>query len=229
MPLGDGIGWNILAPADTDLRSVGAAEIRDVRTGVGIRVDKEHRTLNSSAAPAEGGEHEPGSAVAYTQATAPTLRPDSGPGLTSQDNGRLWVDSDDNILAIYIDPNWVFVSPRTASGRIVAATMPTVIPNTVDVAVGFVPSLFTLIAQVNTTPPYISVWSVNFEGADSDGSFDFIRNYMRVDESRTGLDFSVPTGTTDVRITLREIGAGNFPWDFVGWIAQRFGSGPVAQ
>lgn len=90
MPLGDGIGWNIAAPADTDQRSVGAAEIRDLRTGVGIRIDKEHAALAAASA---GGEHSTGSAKAYYDDTSPlvepTLRPDGSTALTTADNGRL--------------------------------------------------------------------------------------------------------------------------------------------
>ena len=87
MALGDGTGWNTSAPANTDLRSVGAAEIRDLRTGVGIRIDKEHVALSSSSA---GGEHKEGSAVIYTEPTVtfPTNKPDGSTSLDSADEGR---------------------------------------------------------------------------------------------------------------------------------------------
>lgn len=87
MALGDGTGWNTSAPADTDLRSVGAKEIRDLRTGVGIRMDKEHVALASSSA---GGEHKEGSSVIYTEPTVtfPTNKPDGSTALDSNDEGR---------------------------------------------------------------------------------------------------------------------------------------------
>lgn len=87
MPLGDGIGWDTIAPADTDPRKDGAAEIRDLRKGVGIRVDKEHESLASASA---GGEHRPGSAKAYFDISSafPSTRPNSD-AFTNDDKGRL--------------------------------------------------------------------------------------------------------------------------------------------
>lgn len=87
MALGDGTAWSTSAPADTDLRSKGAIEIRDLRTAVGIRMDKEHVDLASSSA---GGEHIEGSSIIYTEPTVsfPTNKPDGATALDSADEGR---------------------------------------------------------------------------------------------------------------------------------------------
>ena len=69
MALGDGTGWNTADPNDSDILKDGDDEIRDVRLGTGIRVDKEHETLATASA---GGEHKEGSAKAYYEASAPT-------------------------------------------------------------------------------------------------------------------------------------------------------------
>lgn len=85
---GTGTGWDTTAPADSDLRSLGAKEIRDLRLAMGIRLNKEHVTLASSSA---GGEHKAGSAVAYTDPTVsfPVNKPDGSTILDSADEGRL--------------------------------------------------------------------------------------------------------------------------------------------
>ena len=84
---GTGVDWDTSAPADVDLRSNGALEIRDLRLGVAIRADKEHTAAAASSA---GGEHKEGSAVIYTEPKVefPTNRPDGSTALTSADEGR---------------------------------------------------------------------------------------------------------------------------------------------
>ena len=103
MALGDGTGWDTAAPADTDLRSVGAKEIRDLRLGVGIRVDKEHIALSSSSA---GGEHKEGSAVVYSEpaVTEPSNKPDGVTALDSVDEGRLLVSA--GKMYLYSGTGW---------------------------------------------------------------------------------------------------------------------------
>lgn len=96
---GTGQGWSVSAPANIDAVATGAQEIRDLRLGVAIRSDKEHV---ASAAASVGGEHKSGSAKAYYQATAPTQRPDAATTLTVDDNGRLFVDSDDKKLYVFV-------------------------------------------------------------------------------------------------------------------------------
>lgn len=120
MPIGDGLGWNINAPADTDLRSVGAAEIRDVRTGVGIRIDKEHETLDAGDPPDEGGEHRSGSAKAYYETPAPTDRPDPTSVVLASpdDDGRIWIDSDTGWAFYWADDDWRVMGVHTVEGSL---------------------------------------------------------------------------------------------------------------
>jgi hypothetical protein len=95
-------------------------EIRDLRTGVGIRMNKEHATLATASA---GGEHKEGSAKAYYESSEPTQRPDGVTNLDSNDAGRIWIDSDDDSLKIYDGSS--FVTPTTginASGNTDIAT-----------------------------------------------------------------------------------------------------------
>ena len=116
---GDGTGWDSTDPANDEVISDGAKEIRDLRTGVGIRVDKEHVALATDSA---GGEHKPGSAKAYNaDSTAPTTRPD-GEDLSNEDEGRLWVDSN-NILKWYTGSSWVSLVPDPASEGIITGDM----------------------------------------------------------------------------------------------------------
>ena len=90
MALGDGTGWDTTAPADTDLRSVGAKEIRDLRLGVVIRVDKAHVAVSSSSA---GGEHKEGSAVSDdepdSRVSFPTYKTDGSTYFSPVYVGRL--------------------------------------------------------------------------------------------------------------------------------------------
>jgi hypothetical protein len=104
---GDGTGWTITDPTDSEFFKDGAKEIRDLRTGVGIRSDKEHVALAGSSA---GGEHKEGSAKAYYEATGPTNRPDGSTALTAADAGRLWVDSDDQLLYHYNGSAWALIT-----------------------------------------------------------------------------------------------------------------------
>ena len=109
----DGTTWTESQPANTDARNLGAQEIRGLRTGLRTRLEKEHVL---PAASNVGGEHIAGSAVAYRQDDPPTNRPDpiTSTSLTSADNGRLWVDSNDsNRLYVYVDPSFVAVAPAT--------------------------------------------------------------------------------------------------------------------
>ena len=112
----DGTSWTITEPGDTDPRNEGATEIRGLRAGVGIRMDREHVTLAGSSV---GGEHKAGSAVSYRQSGAPTTRPD-GVSLTSADNGRLWVDDADEKMYVYVHTSWVAVAPSVLGADVLA-------------------------------------------------------------------------------------------------------------
>jgi len=93
-----GIGWDEDYP-DVDLSKIGNSvyEIRDLRKGMRIRVEKEHVTPAASSA---GGEHKQGSAVSWCQASQPTTRPDGSTDLDSDDLGRTWYDTTNSVLKI---------------------------------------------------------------------------------------------------------------------------------
>lgn len=107
--LADGTTWTEAEPALTDPRYLGQQEIRGLRTGTRQRLRKEHEDFTTGGT-FPGGEHKLGSAKAYYQVSGPMLRPDGTTTLTAADNGRLWVDSDDNKLYVYIHPTWTAAS-----------------------------------------------------------------------------------------------------------------------
>lgn len=90
-----GTGWDETCPLTTDAHGNAMYEIRDLRMGLRIRMNKEHTTLGASSA---GCEHKPGSAVCWIQATAPTVRPDGTTALTVADIGRVWIDTTNNVV-----------------------------------------------------------------------------------------------------------------------------------
>lgn len=115
MPNTDGASWDEAKPVITDPRRAGALEIQSLRLGVGDRLGKEH---TAPAAAGVGGEHTAGSAKAYHQASAPTLRPDGATSLDSTDAGRLWIDSDDDVLYKWNGTAWEAVVANDPSPSI---------------------------------------------------------------------------------------------------------------
>ena len=115
---GSGNAWTIADPKDSEVLSDGAQEIRDLRTGVGIRVDKEHVAL---AAGEVGGEHKEGSAVGYVQEAAPVKRPDGSTDFTTADDGRIWFDSD-SLLKYRSGNDWVPVVASSIVDNSITAT-----------------------------------------------------------------------------------------------------------
>lgn len=87
---GTGTGWAENSPASTEAVSTGPIEFKDLRTGVRLRMKKEHVEPAGSTA---GGEHKNGSAKCWYQVTEPTVRPDGTTALTDDDKGRLWFDT----------------------------------------------------------------------------------------------------------------------------------------
>lgn len=95
---GTGKTWDVASPADAEFVKDGAKEIRDLRIGAGGRLAKEHVApatgASTYASSDSGGEHKPGSAVAFYNGSAPTTRPDATTALdNANDRGRLWMDS----------------------------------------------------------------------------------------------------------------------------------------
>lgn len=104
--------WDEGSPATTDPRREGAVEITSLRKAVRLRLDKEHAATLTGGV---GGEHKEGSAKVYYQSAEPTLRPDGSTSLDSNDDGRLWIDSDTMILYAWdgVALDWVEVVQGT--------------------------------------------------------------------------------------------------------------------
>lgn len=126
--------WNAsfeLTPAGSNAGSVLDDKIKELKTAHSERFNKEHRMYNSPVNPsaagaaADDGYHQPGSAKPYYQATAPTARPD-GVTLTSDDNGREWIDSATGAHYHYVHgTGWVdFGSVLGANGLVVKSGEP---------------------------------------------------------------------------------------------------------
>ena len=145
----DGLGWANDAPAAVDLRSNGYVEIRSIRKGVNLRLDKEHVALATMSSGPDlssgGGEHKPGSAMAYFKDGSPALlRPDGVTTLTSADKGRLAVDTTGSsfVMKVYDHDTTSFVNTsgtQQASGTLVPSV---VVASPQTVTVGFTPDLF---------------------------------------------------------------------------------------
>jgi hypothetical protein len=111
-----GTGWDEAEPLGTAAHGVGMYEIRDLRMGVRIRVNKEHVAAGATSA---GGEHKQGSAVCWAQASAPTTKPDGATALAAADIGRIWLDTTNNALKVLTA---VSTNVWTPIGQILLAT-----------------------------------------------------------------------------------------------------------
>lgn len=116
---GTGTGWDLTAPADTDVARNGPREIRDLRKGVDLRMQKEHDPAGPNTS---GFTHRPGSARAYYQPTpSPTKTPDGSTTLSSKDQGRLWIDPTTKVLHFWNGSLWQPVS--IAAGVVLTTDM----------------------------------------------------------------------------------------------------------
>lgn len=87
-------------PAGSRSPAQGDDDIREFKTEVQGRMDHETVWLDSTLI--TGGVNRAGSAKAYYQSGAPTLKPNSADGaLAAGDAGRLWVDSDDMSINVW--------------------------------------------------------------------------------------------------------------------------------
>ena len=110
--------WNssfLTEPANSDDPAAGDDEMRTIKAAVEERAELEHFWDSADATTTAGGAsghgwHREGSAKGYYQAAAPTARPDPGAtALDTNDEGRLWVDSDTRGLFVYSGSAWVAV------------------------------------------------------------------------------------------------------------------------
>jgi hypothetical protein len=84
------------SPAGSDDPREGDNKIRELKTSISERAKREHYWTPGSDN-SKHGMHLTGSAVAFFDATAPTTNP-AGDTLGADDAGRLWFDSDANML-----------------------------------------------------------------------------------------------------------------------------------
>jgi len=104
--------WGETYPANAEMVTAGAAEIRLLRAAVRNRIEKEHVLPASSGV---GGEHKDGSAKIYigdfttttSGDTLPTQRPDETTTLTVDDAGRLAYDTADGKVYLYDGSTWI--------------------------------------------------------------------------------------------------------------------------
>jgi hypothetical protein len=89
------LGWDEALPADAGLVSLGPIQVRETKLQFSSRMEKEHAVIAASGV---GGEHKAGSAFAFYQDETPVLRPDEVTNLDVNDNGRLWINSTNNLL-----------------------------------------------------------------------------------------------------------------------------------
>lgn len=125
----DGTLWDVTAPIEDIAYGYADKELRDLRKGVALRVNKEHETLATSSA---GGVHKQGSARAFFQDATPSTQVD-GSAFDSGDLGSLWFDSNaaiDNQFHVLTatTPTWTPVSTEIiafllASNRTFAGTL----------------------------------------------------------------------------------------------------------
>lgn len=106
--------WNAAlegAPAQSDAPATLGTTGRETRTEVRSRWENEHSSYTSKGGTSGGSVaadmvHKQGSARAYYQASAPTLRPDGVTALGASDYGRLWVGSTGNQY-VYTSSGWL--------------------------------------------------------------------------------------------------------------------------
>lgn len=93
--------WNAsteAVPAQADAPSTLGTTARADRVNVRERMENEHTSYTTKGGTSGGSAtadflHKAGSAKAYYEASAPTVRPDGSTALAAADAGRIWVDS----------------------------------------------------------------------------------------------------------------------------------------
>lgn len=118
--------WNASfenSPAGAESPSLGDDRIRELKAAIRERLTKEHHMDLTSGSASEDGWHEAGSAKVYVGASPPTHRPGGTVLLDAEDDGRLWLSSDDFSLRAYrhaagsiASERWEVVSGSGGSG-----------------------------------------------------------------------------------------------------------------
>lgn len=97
-------------PAGTASPALGDDAIRDLKTGIRERMEKEHKFDLSTGSSSLDGWHKQGTALVYFGTTAPTTRPDNATSLDSNDYGRMWFNSSESVLYVYTSSGWMSTS-----------------------------------------------------------------------------------------------------------------------
>ena len=102
------MSWNAAyegVPDGRDSPSTLGSTARDLKTSIEGRMENEHDTYvadGTAGAEAKDWRHKEGSARAYYQSVAPTNQPGSnGAALGADDEGRIFIDSDDDALKVW--------------------------------------------------------------------------------------------------------------------------------
>ena len=114
--------WNTAfetTPSGNSAISSGDDNIRELKGAVRERILKEHTMDLSSGLLSEDGYHKQGSAVASYVGTPPATRPD-GTNFTTDDEGRLYVKSDERNIAAYDNTLGGFYTLGTPVGMVEA-------------------------------------------------------------------------------------------------------------
>jgi len=93
-------------PAGSDSPDTIDDKINELKENLRNRLEKELNWSTGTPGQSAQGWTKKGSAHAYAQAAAPTQRPDASTALSSDDAGRLWFDTDDDVLKVYDGSSW---------------------------------------------------------------------------------------------------------------------------
>jgi hypothetical protein len=104
----DDAGYNN-EPKDSSSPTAGDDAIRSTRVEVYERAKNEHTVEEDSES--DGGRlkdwnHKQGSAKIWRQSAEPANRPNGSTALDSDDEGRLWIDTDNDLLYVYTGSAW---------------------------------------------------------------------------------------------------------------------------
>lgn len=208
---GTGADWDTAAPANTDLRSNGALEIRDLRLGTAIRVDKEHIDLAGTSA---GGQHVAGSAVAYVQSAAPTTQPDGTSLASTADDGRLWIDTDDDRLYYWTGSAFKLIVPDTVVPYVKGTVSTGALSGTFGsyVIVGKFFFSLQLFLRTDSTDSAIFTWVDNISPSDEETRISGIRVDGAINTVESlEIDVEQPSASgSQFRIRVGSGGAGFF-------------------
>lgn len=107
------VTWNSAfeaTPAGSDDAKYGDDKIRELKEAIRERLAHEHGMDLTGGSAATQGWLNLGSAKVYYGASAPTVRPDGVTALTSDDAGRMWVNSSTYAICIYTGTVWTAVA-----------------------------------------------------------------------------------------------------------------------